>query len=163
MAQAEPSTITLRPIGEEDQDFLLALYGTTRADELAMVDWDPADKAAFVRQQFDAQHRYYQQIFPHGSFQLILAGDEPAGRLYLDDEPDETQIVDITVMPGFRGRGIGTALVSQVLAAAAARGASVTIHVERNNPALRWYAGLGFSLIQDEGVYLLLRWRPPGT
>lgn len=159
MARAQPPTITLRPIGEEDQDFLLALYGTTRADELALVDWDEARKAAFVRQQFDAQHRYYQQIFSQGSFQVILAGDEPAGRLYLDDGPDETRIVDIAVMPQFQGHGIGTALVSQVLAAAAARGASVTIHVERNNPALRWYARLGFHLVEDQGVYLLLRWQ----
>jgi ribosomal protein S18 acetylase RimI-like enzyme len=161
VAQAQPPTVTLRPIGEEDQDFLLALYGTTRADELALVDWDEAQKAAFVRQQFDAQHRYYQQIFPQGSFQVILADDVAAGRLYLDDGPDETRIVDIALMPHFQGHGIGTALVSQVLAGAAARGASITIHVERNNPALRWYARLGFRLVEDQGVYLLLRWQAP--
>ncbi len=36
----------------------------------------------------------------------------------------------------------------------------VTVHVERDNPALRWYLRLGFALIEDQGVYLLLR-RPP--
>ena len=41
---------------------------------------------------------------------------------------------------------------------AAAAGKSVTIHVERMNPALRLYERLGFRLVEDKGVYLFLSW-----
>ena len=41
---------------------------------------------------------------------------------------------------------------------AAAGGKSVTIHVERMNPALRLYERLGFRLVEDKGVYLFLSW-----
>jgi hypothetical protein len=37
-----------------------------------------------------------------------------------------------------------------------AEGKRVTIHVERMNPALQLYERLGFSMAEDNGVYLLL-------
>jgi ribosomal protein S18 acetylase RimI-like enzyme len=153
---ATPS-ITRRRIGATDEEFLVALYRSTRESELALVNWDDGQKAAFIQQQFDAQHRYYQQVYPDGSFEVILAGGQAAGRLYLATEPDDTLIIDVAMLPRFQNQGIGTALVTEVLADAATRGASVTIHVERNNPALRWYGRLGFRPVEDQGVYLLLR------
>jgi hypothetical protein len=32
------------------------------------------------------------------------------------------------------------------------------IHVEKFNPALRWYERLGFRQIEDKGVYLFMEW-----
>ena len=37
-------------------------------------------------------------------------------------------------------------------------GRLLRIHVERFNPALRLYERLGFTLAEDEGVYLFLTW-----
>jgi hypothetical protein len=34
----------------------------------------------------------------------------------------------------------------------------VTIHVEKNNPAMRLYRRLGFTAVEDKGVYDLMRW-----
>ncbi len=94
-----PATVSLRPITPADENFLLAVYGSTRADEMALVGWDDSHKAVFVRQQFDAQHRYYQQVFVNASFQVILVDDQPAGRLYLQEDAEGTRIVDIAVLP----------------------------------------------------------------
>jgi ribosomal protein S18 acetylase RimI-like enzyme len=41
---------------------------------------------------------------------------------------------------------------------AAAAGKAVTIHVEKNNPAMRLYRRLGFRTEEDKGVYDLMRW-----
>ena len=48
--------ITLRPVEEADQDFLLSVYASSRADEMARVPWSPEQKQAFVRTQFTASH-----------------------------------------------------------------------------------------------------------
>jgi imidazolonepropionase-like amidohydrolase len=53
-------------------------------------------------------------------------------------------------------------LIARLLAEATAAGLPVTIHVERENPALRLYARLGFRLAEDKGVYLFLE-RPPAA
>ena len=41
----------------------------------------------------------------------------------------------------------------------AATGRAVSIHVEKQNPAMRLYKRLGFETIEDKGVYDLLEWR----
>jgi ribosomal protein S18 acetylase RimI-like enzyme len=72
-----------------------------------------------------------------------------------------SRIVDIALLPEQRGKGIGTALLRDLLAEADGTGKRVTIHVERLNPALRLYERLGFR-VAEEGVYLFLE-RPPAT
>ena len=74
--------------------------------------------------------------------------------------PGEVRIVDKSLMPEARRLGIGGALLSVVLADAAPRGKSVSIHVEKNNPARTLYARLGFTILDDDrGAYDLWEWR----
>lgn len=151
----------LRPATADDRGFLQQVYASTRAEELARVAWDDAQKAAFIQMQFDAQYSYYAEHYPHAQFQVILAHGEPAGRLYLDRRPGEIRIVDITLLPAYRGQGIGTALLRDILAEGQRVQVPVTIHVERFNPALQLYERLGFRLVEDKGVYFFLE-KPPG-
>lgn len=153
--------ITLRPIRDGDEEFLYRVYASTREPELALVDWSVAQRTAFLQMQFAAQHQYYQEYYPGAVFQLILADDQPIGRLYLVRWPTEIRIIDIALLPTHRNAGIGTALLKQVLAEAEAAEKPVTIHVEQFNPALRLYTRLGFTPIADRGVYLLMQWSPP--
>ena len=124
-----------------------------------MVPWDDAQKAAFVRMQFDAQHAYYQEQYAGASFDIILVGEQPAGRLYFERTAKEFRIIDIALLPEFCNRGIGTTLLHGLQAEAAAAGKPLRIHVERFNPALRLYERLGFRQIDDRGVYLFMEWR----
>ena len=152
--------VALRPMRARDRDFLYRVYASTRTEELAVVDWSEAEKAAFLEQQFEAQHRYYQEQFPDAAFQVIERGGEPIGRLYLDRRAEEIRIIDIALLPAHRRAGIGGALLRAILAEAAAAGKAVRIHVERNNPALGLYQRLGFREIDDQGVYLLMERAP---
>jgi ribosomal protein S18 acetylase RimI-like enzyme len=84
----------------------------------------------------------------------------PAGRLYVDRRPGDLRIVDVALLPEFRGRGIGEALIRDLQRAAAAEGRIVSIHVELTNPAARLYERLGFVLAEDLGVYRRMEWTP---
>ncbi|MFZ6026724.1 MAG: GNAT family N-acetyltransferase [Chloroflexota bacterium] len=154
------TTYQLRPITPEDEAFLYRVYASTRQAEMALVPWDDAQKAAFVRQQFEAQRSHYAHYYSGAAFDVIEVNGLPAGRLYLSRGKAEYRIVDITLLPEFRGRGIGSAILADIQAEAAQAGASVAIHVERFNPALKWYERLGFRVLEDKGVYLFMEWRP---
>lgn len=161
MSERPAERIALRPIEPADHDFLLALYASAREQELAQVPFTPEQKAAFLAQQFDAQSRHYAQ-YPDTTFDLVLVDDAPAGRLLIGRWPQELRIVDVALMPAFRGRGIGTRLLAPLLQEADAAERAITIHVERDNPAQRLYTRLGFAPVADEGVYQ--RWaRPPAA
>ena len=152
------SSIKLRPIVPADEAFLYQVYASTRTEELAVTGWDEAQKDQFLRTQFTAQHRYYQQTFPAASYQVILWQDRPAGRLYVDRRADEISIIDIALLPEYRGLGIGSVLLKEILAEASAARKPVRIYVERFNRALRLYERLGFRMIGDTGVYFHLEW-----
>ena len=96
--------ITLRPVSPADEAFLCEVYSSTRTEELAPVPWDDAQKAAFLRMQFTAQHQYYQEHYPQAAFDVILVAGQPAGRLYVHRGSDEERIVDIAMLPAWRPR-----------------------------------------------------------
>jgi ribosomal protein S18 acetylase RimI-like enzyme len=151
-----PAGVVLRPATPDDADLLYRIYASTRAEELALLPWDAAMKAAFLRMQFDAQHRYYHDVYPAASYDLIVCGDVAAGRCYVDDGDAHVLVIDLALLPEHRGHGIGTALLEQILRSADTSGKPARIHVERTNRAQRLYGRLGFKQIGDDGVYLLL-------
>jgi ribosomal protein S18 acetylase RimI-like enzyme len=148
--------IRLRPIRDADGPFLRRLYASTREAEMQLVSWTDGEKVAFLDQQFEAQHRCYQKQFSAASFDVVEADGEPVGRLYVDRRVDELRIIDIALLPGWRRRGLGGALLTAILDEAEAAGKAVRIHVERNNPALRLYERLGFERREDQGLYYLM-------
>jgi GNAT superfamily N-acetyltransferase len=155
-----PSGITLRPAGSSDRDFLLQVYGSTREDELSLVDWSAEQKAAFAQMQFDAQDAYYRGHYQPATFDVVEADGEPVGRLYVARREDEICIIDVALLPQHRRRGIGTTLIRALLDEAAVSGKRLSIHVEKHNPARRLYERLGFAEVADHGLYLLMEVAP---
>jgi ribosomal protein S18 acetylase RimI-like enzyme len=150
----------LRPAGPGDTEVLYRIYASTRDEELAVVPWDAAAKEAFLRMQFAAQDTYYRATYPDASYDLIIDGEQVLGRLYVDRGAAAWLVLDLALLPGHRGKGLGTTLLRQVLADAAEVAKPVLMHVEQFNPARRLYDRLGFRQISDQGIYLLLEWQP---
>lgn len=152
------SHISLRPVTPADDEFLFAVYASTRSTELALVPWDDAQKLAFLQMQITAQRKHYQEYYPSNEHLVILRGAEPVGRLWLDRQVERIHMLDVTVLPQFRGASIGGTVVRQLLDEAAGAGKAVTIYVEGFSPSLRFFERLGFASVEEKGAHLLLRW-----
>lgn len=164
LSNAEPqsrktsSQVRLQPAVAEDSEFLYRLFSSTREQEIALVPWSDEQKELFLRSQFHAQRVHYEKYFPDAAHDIIFRDEQPAGRLYVDRTAEAIHIVDIALLNEHRGKGIGTALLEDLLGEARASGRVVQIHVERHNPALRLYERLGFQIQSDAGIYFLMRW-----
>jgi ribosomal protein S18 acetylase RimI-like enzyme len=152
----------LRPQSDADIAFLMALYASTRMEELRPVPWTEEQKAAFCAQQFQAQLSNYRATIDNCRYDLIEHRGEPLGRLYLQDRPTRLHIVDIALMPDARGKGLGTQILKALHAAGQASGRGVGIMVEKFNPALNLYRRLGYTEVEDHGIYLEMEWLPEG-
>lgn len=141
-------------------DFLKKVYRSTREAELSWTSWNEQQKSDFIDQQFHAQHQYYTENYTGAHFTLILAGEQPAGRLYAVEWPDEIRIIDLTLLPDFQGKGYGSKILRSILDLGATIRKKVGIHVERTNPAMKLYHRLGFTIQKDKGVYQFLEWSP---
>ena len=152
--------LILRPITDDDLPLLREIYAGTREDELQQTGWPPEQKSAFLRQQFDAQHAWYQMHYQEANFDLLLAHGAPVGRLYVHRQPHDLNVIDIALLPAHRGRGLGTFLLRSLLAEADREGRTVSLHVEFFNRARSLYDRLGFQQIGSDGVYLEMRREP---
>lgn len=152
-------TINLRPEQSEDQDLLRLIYGSTRAPEMEVVPWTDAQKEDFLNMQFRLQMAHFRRNYPDATFDIILESGAPIGRLYVDRAVDEVLVLDIAVLPEYRGKGIGGMLLQQLMVEAADGAIPLRLHVEQGNRAKRLYERLGFRVITDRGVYLEMEWR----
>ena len=149
--------ITLRPMFENDIEFLKRLYRTTRHD-IAWLPMSDEEKTQFCDHQFRAQHVHYQQCFPNANFDIVLSVKTRIGRLYVQYGSTEIHIIDIAILPEHRGSGVGTKLMGEILDQAELKKIPVRLRVEPNNPALHLYTRLGFKKIADEEINWYMEW-----
>jgi ribosomal protein S18 acetylase RimI-like enzyme len=154
-------TVELRPVAPDDDEFLLAVYGSTRAEELGQVEWAEGQKATFLRWQFDLQRREYDGRFPDAAYYVVMVDQQPAGRIWVGTDNEQIRLLDIGLLPEFQNRGVGTALLQRLIAyAASERKALRHMIFVLNNNAERFYERLGFKQIEEFGAYKHMEWKP---
>jgi len=151
--------ITIDPVLSSDEECLYQTFAGTRAEEMALTGWNAEQQDTFLRMQYDAQRRSYEMQLPEAKYGVIRCDGSAAERLILDGTAEEIHVVDIALLPEFRRRGIGSALMEAIIKEASQATKTVRLHVERFNPAMRWYERLGFIVISSGPIYLEMVWR----
>jgi GNAT superfamily N-acetyltransferase len=156
----EPANVTLRTVGPGDYDFLVEVYGSTRAEELALTPWTDEQRRAFIQYQFSAQQDHYLKTYPAATHDIIVSNGRPVGRLYVARLDHEIRIIDITLLPAERNAGVGSYLIKRLLDEANRTGKLTRIFVEEFNPSLRLFERLGFSPSEQQGIHVLMQKTP---
>jgi ribosomal protein S18 acetylase RimI-like enzyme len=151
-----------RPVEPADDDFLMSLFAEARP-EFGLLPEPVRDQ--LLRLQCDAQRRQYRADAPE-AVDWILELDrggppERVGRCYLWQGPAEYRLLDLTVGAAWRGQGIGSAVLDQLLRAAGRAGVPLRLSVwQSNDGAVRLYRRLGFVEDEAAGGYLRMHWTP---
>mgnify|MGYP003288662750 CR=1 FL=1 len=164
----KPSSITsdsidvsLRPVTDADQEFLIGVYANSRAAELAQVEWDESQKDAFIRWQYAMQKQEYEARYPAARYNIILVDGAPAGRIWVGTDDTQIRLLDIAILKEFQNRGVGTLLLRQLMDEATRSNKAVRHMVFMlNENAFRFYERLGFKTIEDAGGYMHMEWLP---
>ncbi len=152
--------VTLRPVVADDDQFLFEVYAGTRRAEMAAWGWETVQQDAFLKMQFLAQKQSYAMQYPHADHSIILLDQKPAGRLYVVRSEEEIHLTDISLLPEYRGQGIGAKLIKDLLDEARQSGKPCRLQVLKTNPdAARLYERLGFSATGEDALYLEMEWR----
>ncbi|HEX6179035.1 MAG TPA: GNAT family N-acetyltransferase [Thermoanaerobaculia bacterium] len=151
---------SLRAATDADYDFMRLLYHSSRDEEMKLFPFTEEQKLTFLDWQFQCQWAHYREHYPTCDWKIIEIDGAPVGRLLVDRWSDQIRIVDVALMTGARGKGVGSRLMREVMAEGKAAGKPVTIHVEVFNPAQQLYKRLGFEQADSSGAYHLMRWTP---
>ncbi len=74
----------------------------------------------------------------------LLVGDEQRSSAFVDERTPE---IAVAVPPGTEGRGVGTRMLTELLARADAQYGQTTLNARADNPAVRLYERLGFVAV----------------
>ncbi len=148
----------LRPATDDDGRFLEELYASTRREEVAGWGWSEAQQDVFLHMQHAAQRQGYRARFPRADDRIIEVEGRPAGRLLVDRAEHELRLVDVALLPEFRGRGIGGRLLQSLLGEAQRADKPVRLQVLAQSRARRLYLRLGFRPVAEQTPYVEMEW-----
>jgi ribosomal protein S18 acetylase RimI-like enzyme len=149
-------SIQLRLAEAGDEDFLLRLYSTTRAAEVAAWGWPEAQRTAFLQMQFRAQRGH--SAYPNATEQIVLWEGEAVGHWLIARPEGEIRLVDVALLPAHQRLGIGTTLLQDLQRTAQTERLPIRLRVAYDNPARFWYARHGFIQLEDRGSHWLMEW-----
>ncbi|ETW97209.1 MAG: hypothetical protein ETSY1_23575 [Candidatus Entotheonella factor] len=139
IAFPSPVHYTLRPSKQDDFEFIFQLNKTNMRHYVeALRGWDDEAEREDMRRQFQP-----------GADSIILIEGKEAGILGVDHYPSCIDLRHIEILPAYQRRGIGTAIIRDLLAEAERSQLPVTLIVLQINPAKRLYERLGFRTVEE--------------
>jgi ribosomal protein S18 acetylase RimI-like enzyme len=158
---AMSSSLRLRDATAADEEFLFSVYAASRDRE-----FDDAMRAtpqiqAFLKSQFTLQDIHYKATYPNAEWKIIALNGEKIGRFYFEDKPNQISLIDLSILPEFRGNKYGSILIGRKQQEAAERAIPVKLHVEATNIAARkLYKRLGFEDAETSSYHIPMHWHP---
>ncbi len=152
--------IEYRPQNESDRNFLYTLFASTREQEMRMTGWDNMQIKSFLQFQFNTQLNQYLNNYKNASFEIITIHGIDAGRLYVNELDHGIQIIDISLLPEYRGNGHGRKILNELITKGNRSRKTIFLSVIFNNPAKNLYQRLGFVEVSENPPYIQMEKNP---
>ncbi len=154
------NSISLRPATAEDKEFLLAVFKSSRGEDLRELGWDEDRIGEFLDMQFEAQQRLDQNEYQQADDQIVLSEEQPAGRLTVERRDHEIRCVEVALLPTHRNTGVGTFLIRQLQDEARLANKPLRLGVIRFSRAVGLFERLGFVRTSETGTHFQMEWLP---
>jgi ribosomal protein S18 acetylase RimI-like enzyme len=155
------NAVCLVPATGLNDEFLLRLYESTRSLEMSALTWAAEQKERFVESQFRVRENHYARSFPNASNLVVYFEQLPVGRMYIDRSDLEIRVIDLALLPEYRGQGIGASLIRNLQLEAMETRRRLVGSVDRFNRAVIFWRRQGFVIDERDPMYLLMEWNPP--
>ena len=140
---------TLRPAEESDYEFVYQLKVVCLKDYVSATwGWDE-----------DFQRSFFADHFEPNDIQIIQFESLDIGQLSVEDRVNCLFLAGVYLLPAFQGRGIGSAIINDVLSCARTRHLPVCLRVLKVNPARNLYERLGFELIRENETHYNMKYQ----
>ncbi len=144
----------------KDAAFLCSLYISTREEEVQSWGWPSQQAQDFLRMQWMLQRHAYQAQYPNANDLLIVRDGNSVGRCLIDENATRIHLIDLAILPEYRGRGIGSLILQDLQRQASEHGVPLELSVSLDNPAQALYRRFGFTETARTQTHLAMQWQP---
>jgi ribosomal protein S18 acetylase RimI-like enzyme len=150
-----------RPETADDVAFLTALHDSVLAPSFARMPMPEAMRRQLLDMQFRAMTQGYRSGFPSARFDVVTLNGAPIGRLITDVDGSSFHVIYVALLPDWRGKAVGMALLREVLIEPKRRGLRCFATVAPDNVAsLSLWMRLGFVERERGDTNVVVEWRP---
>lgn len=146
--------ISLRPVRNEDEQFLYDLYKLSRVEEFSIANLSDEQFEMLMRMQYSARKGSYESNYPVARHDVVVVDGADAGQIWVSRDASQIRVVDISIAGSFQNQGVGTVLMKDLMAEAQRAGIPIRCSVATNNPgSLRFHERLGFRITSADLMY----------
>jgi GNAT superfamily N-acetyltransferase len=152
-------TVSTRP--EEpriDEPFVRRLVLETIAFELGAQAWPQPMRDHLLEIQYTGRRHAARGSYPEGDSLIVLADGVSAGWMFTATLEQAVWVSEIMVLPEWRGKGVGTAALSAVIARAGDKPVRLAVNMT-NIGAIRLYERLGFRRAGGNELQHIMEYR----
>ncbi len=132
--------ITLRPARPDDYEFTKQIYyETMRWIIERLFGWDQ-----------EREDKKFAAQFKLEEVRIITADGRDVGWIQTLPLEDSLYLGQLYVVPALQRRGIGTEVLTRLIAEARGQGKAITLSVVKINPARKLYENHGFRITHDD-------------
>lgn len=153
-----PEAITTRAVAPADQKFLAEVYKSSRGDDLRKLDWDEERISEFLDMQYEAQQNFNAGDYRDATDEVLLIGDKLIGHLMVEARSHEIRLIDVALLPEYRGHGLGTRIIQRIQEKAKSEKRPVRLQVIRFSRAVNLFERLGFVRTSETGTHFQMEW-----
>jgi ribosomal protein S18 acetylase RimI-like enzyme len=141
---------SFRRAQEADFDLLRRLHRAgMKAHVTELWGWDDEVQDGLLRERFEPER-----------LSVIVSGGRDIGILQVSREPGSMRLDNILIDPAWQGRGIGSAILSDLAAEARGAGTALSLSVLKPNPAKALYERMGFVVVGEDEFRYAMAYRP---
>jgi len=131
----------------EHYDFALRLFLLTMRPYMQELNvWDEQEQRSNFASQWKPEE-----------VKIISVDGNNVGWLQVAELPTEIRLQKFFILPQYQRAGIGSEVLSKLLATWRPTGKKIVLRVLKNNPARQLYERLGFSVIAESDVVFRMR------
>jgi len=153
--------ITLRPLRASDAEVLVRLNAANNEHLWLAANKTPDEIHELIELQGRHKDASYQRDYgKHAEYVIEKTGDV-VGRLTINQGSYIFHILEISLLPEYRGKGIGADVIRTCLRAAAASHVPLSLTVRMDQPGLvKLYESLGFRTEIADVPFQRMIWEP---
>ncbi|KQR37349.1 acetyltransferase [Microbacterium sp. Leaf159] len=144
---------------------VVSVAWSLRASSSSDAPWMAELRAIVMRPDLERLGRYdpvrvrqrFLDAFAPEHTRVIVVDGEDVGLIAVRGEPDAVWIEHFYLAPGSQGRGLGSAVLAEVLVERGADGQLFRLNVLQGSPARRLYERHGFVLDSEDAVDVFLK------
>jgi GNAT superfamily N-acetyltransferase len=143
--------VNTRPSTPGDREFLHELHHATYRDVVIRQFgiWDE-----------QRQDESFVQTLADCEFRIVEVDGVAVGAIGVDERDDCVRLVELQILPARQGKGLGSALLHNLMLHAKSKNKSIRLRVLRESRARSLYERNGFAVIEDAGHVYVMEWQP---